>query len=312
MPPWPRERVSRSTPFQYVGLDYLGPIRVKEGGSLEKMWICLFTCLAIRAVHLELVRGLSAQQFLDCLRRYISRRGRPEVIISDNAPQFKLVKTVLDQQWNRMFRSEELLRFFSNEGITWKYTTALAPWQGGFYERLVGLTKQGLRKGIGRKLLSWDKLLTMMTEVEAIINTRPLTYVYGDFLSGFTLTPAHFLTGNLDTVIPFNTDDYEDTDFQYKMDSAQELTEYWRKSQKQLNQFWEVWKQDYLLALRETLPLSHRESRSQILRQPKIGEIVLVKDDNVPRRTWKLAIIKEFILSRDRQIRSAIVQLPNR
>ena len=182
MSPWPRERVSRSIPFQHVGLDYLGPIRVKEGGTLEKMWVCLFTCLAVRAVHLELVRGLTAQQFLECLRRYIARRGRPEVIISDNAPQFKLVKTVLDQQWAKVFRSEEVLSFFSDEGNTWKFTTALAPWQGGFYERLVSLVKQGLRKGIGRRLLYWDKLLTMLAEVEAIINTRPLTYVYGDFL----------------------------------------------------------------------------------------------------------------------------------
>ena len=107
-----------------------------------------------------------------------------------------------------------MLSFYSNEGITWKYTTAMAPWWGGFYEHLVGLVKQGLRKEIGRKLLSWDKLITTITEVEAIINTRPLTYVYGDFLSGFTLTPAHFLTANLDTVIPFNIDDCEDVDYQ--------------------------------------------------------------------------------------------------
>ena len=85
-----------------------------------------------------------------------------------------------------------MLSFYSNEGITWKYTTAMATWQGGFYERLVGLVKQGLSKEIGRKFLSWDKLITVITEVEAIINTRPLTYVCGDFLSGFTLTPAHF------------------------------------------------------------------------------------------------------------------------
>ena len=79
-----------------------------------------------------------------------------------------------------------MLSFYSNEGITWKYTTAMAPWRGGFYERLVGLVKQGLRKEIGRELLSWDKFITMITKVEAIINTCPLTYVYGDFLSGFT------------------------------------------------------------------------------------------------------------------------------
>ena len=78
-------------------------------------------------------------------------------------------------------RSEEVLSFYSNEGITWQYTTAMASWRGGFYEHLVGLVKQGLRKEIGRKLLSWDKLITMITEVEVVINTRPLTYVYGGF-----------------------------------------------------------------------------------------------------------------------------------
>ena len=57
-------------------------------------------------------------------------------------------------------------------------------------------------------------MLTMITEVEAIINACPLTYVYGDFLYGFTLTPAHFLTGNLDNVIPFNIDDCEEADYQ--------------------------------------------------------------------------------------------------
>ena len=176
----------------------------------------------------------------------------------------------------------------------------------------MSLVKQGLRKGIGRKLLSWDKLLTMVTEVEAIVNTRPLTYVYSDFLSGFTLTPAHFLTGNLDTVIPFNLDDCEDVEFQQRKDSAQDLTEYWRKSQKQLNQFWEAWRQNYLLALRESLPLSHKKQQSQISRQPKIGEIVLVKEDSLPRRAWKLALIKEYILSKDGEIRSVIIQLPNK
>ena len=104
MPPWPKERVSKAKPFTYVGLDYLGPIQVKEGNSVVKMWVCLFTCLAVRAIHLELVKGLSAQLFLDCLRRFIARRGKPSLIISDNAPQFRLVKSVLDHQWMNVYR----------------------------------------------------------------------------------------------------------------------------------------------------------------------------------------------------------------
>ena len=98
MPPWPKEKVSVSDPFKYVGLDYLGPLHVKEGNTVQKMWICLFTCLAVRAIYLDLVKGLSAQLFLDCLWRFIARRGKPTTIISDNAPQFCLVKRALDQK----------------------------------------------------------------------------------------------------------------------------------------------------------------------------------------------------------------------
>ena len=92
----------------------------------------------------------------------------------------------------------------------------LGPLAGWFLRVFSGLGKTRIEKRIGRKLLSWDKLITMITEVGAIINTRPLTCVYGDFLSGFTLTPAHFLTADLDTVIPFNIDDCEDVDYQQR------------------------------------------------------------------------------------------------
>ena len=166
MPPWPRQRVSESLPFQFVGLDYLGPVFVKEGTVMNKMWICLFTCLAIRAVHLEWVRSLSAEHFLLCLRRFMARRGRPELIICDNAAQFKLAKTVIDEQWRQITVDEELVSYLSNNGIKWKFTTALAPWQGGFYERLVGLVKRSLRKGIGLKRLTLDQFVVIVMDME--------------------------------------------------------------------------------------------------------------------------------------------------
>ena len=85
-PPWPKERVSRCDPFQFIGLDYLGPLYVRQGTELKKAWVCLFTCLTVRAIHLEWVLDLTAIQFLSCLRRFVSRRGRTDMIISDNAP----------------------------------------------------------------------------------------------------------------------------------------------------------------------------------------------------------------------------------
>ena len=107
----------------------------------QKIWICLFTCMAVRSVHLELVKGLSAELFLDFLRRFIARRGKPAMIII--SPQFRLVKTALDQQWMNVFREKEVLSLFSYEQIQWKFITALSPWQGGFYER----RQEGIGKG---------------------------------------------------------------------------------------------------------------------------------------------------------------------
>jgi len=220
-----------------------------------------------------MVKGLSAEVFLDCVRRFISRRGRPKLIICDNA---HLVKTTMDRQWIKVLSSNELSSFFSCEGIQWNFTTAFAPWQGGFYERLVGLVKQSLRKGVGRKLLYWDKLLTLLAEVEAVINTRPLTYIFEEFESGFVLTPTHFLTANHDIIPFFFSDkfkDDEDRDYCPRTDSVKELSEHRYKSQKQLDRFWESCKRDYL---RETLPLFHRNKSTQLSRQPRIGEVVLV------------------------------------
>ena len=181
----------------------------------------------------------------------------------------------------------------------------IAPWQGGFYERLIGMVKQSLRKGMGRKVLYWDKLTTLLVEVEA---SHPLTYVGEDFESGFVLTPTHFLTGNRD-VIPCYIDYSSDVDYFPKMDSVKELSEHRKRSQKQSNQFWESWKHEYLLGLRETLPLVHRNKQMQLKRQPRVGEIVIVKDEHTPRRAWRLAKIREFIYSKDGKIRSAKICL---
>ena len=67
--------------------------------------------------------------------------------------------------------------YISSKGITWKFIPEYAPWQGGFYERMVGLIKANLKKAIGRCLLDYDQLNTLVTEVECVINSRPLTYI---------------------------------------------------------------------------------------------------------------------------------------
>ena len=158
MPPWPKERVAQSKPFQYIGLDYLGPLLVKEGSEVVKVWVCLFTCLTIRAIHLEWVMNLTPDKFLSCLRRFVARRGKPQLIICDNAPQFKVVKTAIDRQWHQVMLDEEVRHYISEGGVRWQFTTALAPWKGRYYERLVGLVRRSLRKSIGQKHFTLEQL----------------------------------------------------------------------------------------------------------------------------------------------------------
>ena len=128
-------------------------------------------------IYLFWMLDLTATQFLDFLRRFVARRGKPDLMISDNAPQFKLVSTAVTQQWRTAFKDEVVLDYMSTEDIKWNFMTALAPWQGGFYERSVDMIKSCLRKRTNRKHFSLDQLISLLAEIEAIFNSRPLTYV---------------------------------------------------------------------------------------------------------------------------------------
>ncbi len=123
MTPLPHKRVTSSTPFLFTGLDYLGPLYVKTGRhDVEKVWICLFTCMVIRAVHLEVVRYLSSEHFVLALRRFVARRGVPKEIVSDNAPHFKHVDRALQRGLKSVEgaceeNDEDVQNYMNAEGI---------------------------------------------------------------------------------------------------------------------------------------------------------------------------------------------------
>ncbi|PFX20422.1 hypothetical protein AWC38_SpisGene15123 [Stylophora pistillata] len=209
--------------------------------------------LAVRAIHLEVVHDMTAEQFLFCLRRFIATRGKPRQIISDNASQFKVVKSTVEEAWQLSMTSPDTQSYLANEGIKWSFTIELAPWMGGFYERLIGLVKQSLRKSIGKICLTIVQLETVVKEVKAVINSRPLVYVRADFSSGFTLTPGDFLSLNPKTGVPSlaEEDRQQDPDFLSKLSSSQKLLDMWRKGQKHLDTFRNLLFNEYALSLRE-------------------------------------------------------------
>ncbi|GFT18860.1 integrase catalytic domain-containing protein [Trichonephila clavipes] len=166
------DRVKDAAVFEVVGVDLAGPLYVKRG---DKVWIVLYTCAIYRALHLELVSSLSTDAFLLSFRRFVTRRGRPRIIYSDNGTNFRVAyNELIDIDWNKVSRYAEIQR------ITWKFIPPTAAWRGGFWERLVRTAKEFLRRTLGKAIFTYKELLTILCECEKVVNSRPLTYLSED------------------------------------------------------------------------------------------------------------------------------------
>ncbi|VDI04633.1 Hypothetical predicted protein [Mytilus galloprovincialis] len=172
---------------------------------------------------------MTTEEFLYAFRRFISARGTPSTIISDNATQFKLGSETLKSVWNHVIKSEDVQNFTMNNGLCWKFITELAPWMGGFYERLVGVVKRSLRKSLNKRLITDVQMRTIIKEIEAVVNSRPLIYVGEDINSKITLTPSHFLMLNPTTGIPDVDFDLDDPDYSPLESSKEKLLKAWKK-----------------------------------------------------------------------------------
>ena len=278
-------------PFLFVGVDYLGPLMVIDNDAVVKRWICLFTCINIRAIHLEVVQDATTDHFLMALRRFIARRGKPAMMISDNGSQFKAGSETIDAVWTGIEHSEEVQSYVSNEAIRWKFIVELAPWKGGFYERLIGLTKRTLKKSLGKVKMNDQQLVTIVTETEAVINTRPLVYVEND-INSKAITPADFITLNNCTGVPEIEINYNVVE---KLSNT--LLEQWKKGQSRLNHFWKIWTKEYLQTLRERHTLMMKPRKGEVTRLPQIGEVVIVEEENMPRGRWVIGRIQSLIKS---------------
>ena len=187
----PEFRVNPAPPFSKVGVDFDGPLFVKERGKMmRKVYVFLFSCCVTRGLHLDLVEDLSTPTFLRCLRKFTARRGTPTLIVSDNAKTFKGAEKAM----RALFRNPEVRKELGNKGIEWRFNLARAPWWGGFFERMVKGVKRCLKKVIGNARLSCDEMLTVLLEIEGTLNSRPLTYDNNNPTEE-VLTPSHLIYG---------------------------------------------------------------------------------------------------------------------
>lgn len=293
MAPIPRDRITRAYPFQVIGVDFTGPVYVvTKEGHCNKSYIALFTCATMRAVHIELVEDMTTDSFLRAFRRFVSRRGMCSVIYSDNALTFKKASKLL-KQYHEIMKGKKFQNYLLDNKIEWKFIVERAPWWGGFYERLMRTLKQPLKKVLGRSSLTTDEMQTILTEVEAMVNSRPLTFISDEPEETSYLTPASFLIGREVTSIPVRPAKGKEPGTR----SRKELNQMLIQQNKYLNQIWKMWREEYVRNL-GTVPTKPKENNKL-----KPGELVMVTDHNNPRCKWQVGVVDRVKEGRDGIIR---------
>ncbi|XP_062710698.1 uncharacterized protein LOC109430659 [Aedes albopictus] len=274
-------------PFSYVGLDYFGPFLTKVGRSNVKRWIALFTCLTVRAVHLEIAYSLSTASCISCVRRFIGRRGSPIEIFSDNGTNFQGAERILREQIDT-----ELATTFTNSNTKWSFIPPGAPHMGGAWERLVQSVKAAMKDAYAEGKLSDEGLQTMVVEAESIVNSRPLTYLPLDSEESEALTPNHFLLGTSSGAKQSSVGIEE---------SQKRLHDTWGAIQSQLDKFWQRFLVEYLPVIRRQ-PKWFNETRPL-----QVGDLVLVAD-GARRCEWIRGKVTQIFEGADGRIRQALVQ----
>ena len=287
----PRERITPDEPpFTRVGTDYFGPFYTKNGRKQFKRYGVLFTCLTTRAVHIEIADSLDTSSFICALRRFQARRGQVKYIRSDNGTNFVGAERELRAEVEHLNKNK-IHESLSEKGITWVFNAPGASHHGGVWERQIRTVRKILGALLREQTLSDESLRTLMCEVEAVINSRPLTTVSSDPTDLEPLTPNHLLLlrgGPAPSGVFDKDDNYP--------------RRRWRQVQYLADLFWTRW-------LREYLPLLQpRERWTREKRNLRSGDVVLIMDLSLPRAQWPLGRIVEVFPDRRGFVRSVQVR----
>ncbi|UYV68325.1 hypothetical protein LAZ67_5003884 [Cordylochernes scorpioides] len=286
----PKERLTPGKPFTVSGVDYAGPFKVKlskgRGQRIEKGYICLFVCLVTRAIHVELVTDASTPTFLAAFKRFVARRGHCAQMYSDQGTNFvgaaKQLRTGFYMARDQMSEIAEIL---ANDGTEWKFNPPGAPHFGGLWEAGIKCFKYHFRRIIGETLLTYEEFLTLIVQIEACLNSRPLGPISGDPNDLAVLTPAHFLLTSSSCCVP-----EEDL-------LSVQLLPRWKMVQKMVQHLWRQWSTDYIHNLQQRH--KWRTPRPNVA----TGSLVLVREEHVPPAKWIMGRVVEIHPGKDGLVR---------
>lgn len=295
----PACRVQEAQAFAHTGLDYAGPVLINisrnRGAKSQKAYICLFICLTTKALHLELVSDLSTANFIQALKRFLSRRGPCRTLYSDCGTNFIGAKNYLDDLY-RLVGSKEFSSKLSDElsfrKIEWKFNPPSAPHFGGIWEANVKAVKTHLYKVVGQQILSYEEFNTFLVQIESLLNSRPLCSLSSDPGDPTALTPAHFL----------NVTPIESLPSTSLSDVPLNRLSRFQLIDRMVQSYWRRWHLEYL----NTLQGRERWNKSSDPIAP--GTVVVVKQDNSAPMHWPMAVVEEVFPGKDGVIRVASVR----
>lgn len=298
----PPSRLRQVKAFSTCGVDYAGPIPIRlstlRKARVGKAYLCLFVCFSTKAIHLELATDLTSNTFLAALRRFIARRGSVEVIYSDNGTNFHGAKRQLDH-WSVLARDQSFDKsaqaFLSEQGIKWQFLPPASPFMGGLHEAGIKSTKRLLLKAIGDQALTFEELYTFVVQVEAILNSRPLTPISSDPNDLQALTPGHFLLQEAPSAIvephpPTLTISHHKR---------------WKLIQQMVSSFWARWHLEYLGTLQSRYKWN-KKNQDLI-----VGSLVLIREPHIAPLRWRLGRVIRTFPGADNIVRVAEVKTSN-
>ena len=288
----PQERLEPDLPpFSNVGVDYFGPIEIKRGRTILKRYGVLFTCMTSRAVHIEVAYSLDTDSCLNALRRFICRRGQVKHIRSDNGTNLVGAQRELKEALATL-NQQRIQGALLQKGIQWSFNPPGASHHGGVWERLIKSVRQVLHSLLKQQTLDDEGLQTLLCEVEAILNSRPITTVSNDPQDLEPLTPNHILLFNTKPILPPGVFDRNDLYVRRK----------WKQVQYMSDLFWKRWCQEYLPLMQE------RQKWCKRRRSFTPGDVVMVVDPCAPRGSWILGRVLEVMADSTGLVRAVKVK----
>ncbi len=276
----PSSRTTPAPPFSLTGVDYAGPFITRKGHTrkpvLVKAYACLFICLTTKAIHIELCHDLSTEEFMAALRRFCARRGTPSKIHSDNGTNFVGARNEFHKIRQMLQSSQDAISHFTCQNhIQWSFIPPRTPHMGGLWEAAVKQMKLLMRKHLQAQLLRTDELSSILVEIEAILNSRPLNPIESTDPDATALTPGHFLIGR-PLVAPPPT-----SVTPHRISTLRR----WQLTQRLTQNFWHDWKKQYL----QSIQRAHSNKRRN--HDFKVGDVVFLRDETLAYRQWPLARI---------------------